>query len=149
MSFILALASSAAFLFGTLLIGSWLALSFSSAGSLQQLLISRGHTSWSGRRILFPLCSKTTPLTTPSLPLTSWITLPFFHSPRFLLSPTTRTISPISGICCLSLLFTLCASIKLWTYSFCQRLHACSLAFFRRLCSLVTSSSPTSISSKS
>ena len=46
-------------------------------------LISSGHTKLSGLSMWWPLCSKVTPLITPSLPRTCRITLPFFHFPRF------------------------------------------------------------------
>ena len=73
---------------------------FTARGSLcapAELLISSGHTRFSGRSMWCPLLSSTTPRTTPSLPLIWHTTFAFLHSALFLSSPTTNTTSPTYG----------------------------------------------------
>ena len=98
----------------------------------------------------FPLCNKITPRTTLSSLHVTDHTLLFIHPPPplFFCSPITRTISPSSGICCFSW-FILWLSIRPLMYSLCQRRHACCLALFSRLYSLVTSSSSIPMSANS
>lgn len=129
------------------LVGSLLFGQAPCSGSCSALLISKGHTDCIGLSNCFPLCSKITPLATPSAPLTILITFPFFQRPRFFASPRISTISPTSGACASSR-FTRWLSMRLWRYSLCHRLHACCLALFSRLWNLVSSSSSTSMSSR-
>ena len=109
-------------------------------------LISSGQTKLSGLSMWWPLCSKVTPLMTPSLPWTWRIILPFFHFASFFSSPTTSTISPMSGTGPVFLL-TQWLSNKLCMYLCFHLFHACCLASFSRLWSLLTLSLSSSVSS--
>ena len=57
------------------LVGSLLFGSAACCGSCSALLISKGHTDCIGLSNCFPLCSKITPLATPSAPVTIRIAL--------------------------------------------------------------------------
>ena len=98
-------------------------------------LISSGQTKLSGLSMWWPLCSKITPLMTPSLPWTWRIILPFFHFAWFFSSPTTSTISPMSGTR-LVFLLTQWLSNKLCMYLCFHLFHTCCLASFSRLWSV-------------
>ena len=126
---------------------TWACMKFSAISPCEHFIF-RGHTSLRHCWMWFPLCNKTTPYTTASLPFTWWITLSFIHSHLFFCSPTTRMISPISGICCFPW-FTLWLSIRLLMYFLCQWPYACFLSLFSRPCSLKTSFSSISMSSNS
>ena len=107
-----------------------------------------GYNCWSARsRNDFPALSLAA-LTTPSLPLMSFATIPRFHFPLFLSSLWIRTTSP-SLICGSSFLWLrLCLSLKLLMYSPVHRAHNTSLQrrrylahFLKSLLSIETGSS--------
>ena len=96
--------------------------------------------------MVWPLCRRTTPLTTSCWPLMCLRTRIFFHSPLFFSSPTINGTSPTSGWFRAPLLIWW-LSMRPWTYSLFHRCHTCCFFSLNRAINLVVSAPSNSRSS--
>ena len=94
---------------------------------------SMGYRCWTGHSMVPLSVLSVAPLTIPSLPLISLVTIPSFHRFLFLFSSFTIRTLPMFGWCACSPPARRCYSRRLLTYSRDHLFHMTSLHLMRYL----------------